>query len=74
MPVSFLMRGPMKSKLLNVINEDYMNYIGLIDFKEIEQTLEDFFKGSNFNVQIIWSLFTLHLWFKSKEFKSISKN
>ena len=57
MPVSFLMRGPMKSKLLNVINEDYMNYIGLIDFKEIEQTLEDFFKGSNFNVQIIWSLF-----------------
>ena len=43
LPVSFLMRGPMKSRLLNVINEYYMNHIVLINFNDIKKPLEDFF-------------------------------
>jgi len=69
LPVSYLMRTSIKTKVLEILSEDLINYIGIFNYTEIKDIINNFFNGSNSNVQFIWSLFTLHMWFKTHDFK-----
>lgn len=63
-PLEQWLKGDLKEKLLETLNDNSIRETGLFNHHFVEKLKSDFFSGSLHDISIIWKLFQFQLWYK----------
>lgn len=64
-PLDIWFRGPLKNKLLNVLNENVIKEQGIFNHQYIETILDEHFTGKKNRKSELWTLFIFQKWYQN---------